>query len=34
MAIMMGGDIAFRAGGLALTLAGILFGVNYWNEKG
>lgn len=34
MEVMMGGGIALRAGGLALTLAGILFGVNYWNEKG
>lgn len=34
MAVMMGGGIALRAGGLALTLAGILFGVNDWNEKG
>ena len=34
MAVMMGGGIALHAGGLALTLAGILFGVNYWNEKG
>ena len=28
MAVMMGGGIALCAGGLALTLAGILFGVN------
>lgn len=34
MAVMMGGGIALRAGGLALTPAGILFGVNNWNEKG
>lgn len=34
MAVMMGGGIALRAGGLALTPAGILFGVNDWNEKG
>ena len=34
MAVMMGGGIALHAGGLALTLAGILFGVNDWNEKG
>ncbi len=34
MAVMMGGGIALHAGGLALMLAGILFGVNDWNEKG
>ena len=28
MAVMMGGGIALHAGGLALMLAGILFGVN------